>query len=628
MNQAYALLEVKAIEPERRRIRGVASTPELDRQGDVFEPAGATFRNPIPLLFHHDQTQPIGTATLAVTPDGITFEATLPAIAEPGPLKSRVDDAWQCLQAGVISGASLGYRVLSGGVQYLANGARRLTKTEVCELSLVTIPANASATIRLVKSLAAPRRVEKSAMNQTASEHIQNLENKRAAIAARMSDVMKGAADEDRTLNESEATEHDGLAVQVKSIDGDLVRWRELEKMHAVAATRIETSTPAIVRAPVPVVSVKSAAAPGVTFVRSVKALLQAKGDSYRALELGKTYNDPNVELLIKAAVAPGTTTDPAWAGALVTVSNLTNEFIELSRAATILGKVPVRHVPFNTSVPIQTAGGSYKWVGQAKAKPVTKLAFGSASLGMAKAAGIIVLTEELVRSSSPSAEMIVRDDMVKGIAAFLDQQFTDPAVAAVADVSPASITNGAPTAASTNDPEQDLALIVGHHATNNQQLSGVTLIMSESNAYGMGMARGINGDKLFPGVGVNGGNANGLTVVASNTVGALVISVAGQEILLADDGGVSIDVSREASLQMNDAPVNPADPATTSWTSLWQDNLVGLRAERFINWKRATSDAVFYLTAANYLSGGGALAAGTGGSGSSGSGDAKRGHK
>ena len=42
--------------------------------------------------------------------------------------------------------------------------------------------------------------------------------------------------------------------------------------------------------------------------------LIQAKGDTFRAMELGKQYRDPNVDLLVKAAVAPGTTLDPAWA--------------------------------------------------------------------------------------------------------------------------------------------------------------------------------------------------------------------------------------------------------------------------------------------------------------------------
>ena len=47
-----------------------------------------------------------------------------------------------------------------------------------------------------------------------------------------------------------------------------------------------------------------------------------------------------------------------------------------------------------------------------------------------------------------------------------------------------------------------------------------------------------------------------------------------------------TIDASQEASLQMDSAPASPAD-ATTVYVSLWQTNTVGLRAERFVNWKR-----------------------------------------
>ena len=48
----------------------------------------------------------------------------------------------------------------------------------------------------------------------------------------------------------------------------------------------------------------------------------------------------------------------------------------------------------------------------------------------------------------------------------------------------------------------------------------------------------------------------------------------------------------------MDSAPVSPAD-ATTVMVSLWQHNTVGLRAERFANWKRVDANAVKYLTAA-----------------------------
>jgi len=67
--------------------------------------------------------------------------------------------------------------------------------------------------------------------------------------------------------------------------------------------------------------------------------------------------------------------------------------------------------------------------------------------------------------------------------------------------------------------------------------------------------------------------------------------------ILFADDGGVNIDVSREATVEMNTVPTSPIT-ASSVYVSLWQANLIGLRAERFINWKRARTTAVVYTTA------------------------------
>ena len=613
---SHAVLTVKATDGPARRFSGVATTPAVDRAGETLDPLSVRFTNPIPLLLHHDQKQPVGLVWLhPPTADGIRFDAEIPNVDEPGPLRDLLDAVWQSLKAGLIRGASVGLSMLDRAGRSVRRG-QRLIGAEVCELSLVTVPANIHATIDHIKSIDAaflpapglnpsgvserPPLARKGAITMTTQEQITQFENTRAAKIARMGVLMAGATD--TTLPDDDRDEYDGLALDVKGIDEHLVRAREFERLQGATATRIENTTGIVRTTPAPVVSVKSNTPAGMTYVRSVKALLQANGDSYRALEYAKQYRDPNVELLIKAAVAPGNTTDPAWAGALVTVTNLTSEFIALSRAASILGRIPgIRKVPFNVSVPMQTAGGTYKWVGQAKAKPVTKMQFGSTSLGMSKAAGIIVLTEELVRASSPDAETIVRDEMTAGIAAFLDQQFTDPLVNAVADVSPASITFGAPTAASTDNPATDLGMIISHFAANGIPISSVSILMSETNAFAMGYGRNALGGANFPGVGPSGGSANGVNIVASNTVGDKVIGIAARYILLADDGGVSIDVSREASLQMNDAPATPSDPATTVWSSLWQDNLVGLRAERFINWRRAGVNTVYYLTGAAY---------------------------
>ena len=141
---------------------------------------------------------------------------------------------------------------------------------------------------------------------------------------------------------------------------------------------------------------------------------------------------------------------------------------------------------------------------------------------------------------------------------------------------------------------------LINHFTTNNIAVDGVTFIMSASNALSLSFRTNLDGSPEFPGIGINGGSYRGLQFVTSNTAGTNVIALQPALILYADDGGVTIDASREASIQMDSAPASPVD-ATTVLVSLWQMNCVGLRAERFINWKRANANAVKYLTAAAY---------------------------
>ena len=628
MDRAYALLSVKAFDAERRTITGFASTPTPDRRGDVLEPLGASFRNPLPLLLHHDRERPVGRVTLTARPDAIAFEATLPVIAEPGVLRDRVDEAWHSIKAGLITGVSIGFRPLADGVKALASGGMHLLKTEICELSLVTVPANVETTIHTIKSFDAPHlaasgltppgvaglpKIARPPMaKQTTAEHIQNLENKRAACTARMVEILQTGAEDGATLAAEPAAEHDGLAAQVKSLDADLVRWRDLEKMQITTATPVPAAPVLRTNAYAGQVSVKPNVPIGMPFVRQAMALLVCHGNKHEAAEYAKRWDDstPEVSLSLKAAIAPGTTTDATWASPLV--NQMVTDFLELLRPATILGKIPgLRNVPFNCKVPAQTAGGTYGWVGEAKPKPLTKLAFATETLGSTKVAGIIVLTEELVRFSNPSAEERVRQDMIAGIAQFLDAQFIDPAVAAVTGVNPASITNGAPTAAATTNPLADIMALINHFATNNIPVNGLTFILSPANALALSFRSNLDGSPQFPGIGIDGGDYRGLTFITSNTASTNVVALQPSLILYADDGGVTIDASREASLQMDSAPMSPAD-ATAVYVSLFQTNSVALRAERFVNWKRVGTNSVKYLTATAWPSPTGTVASGT----------------
>lgn len=154
MNRAYSVLQTKSIDEEQRVITGIASAPEVDRVGDVVEPLGVTYKNPMPLLWHHRHDKPVGTVEFDMpTVDGVKFTARLPKVEEAGALKDRVDEAWQSIKAGLIRAVSIGFRPLADGMEPIKGGGMRFTKTEVFELSLVTIPACSAAVIQAIKSI-------------------------------------------------------------------------------------------------------------------------------------------------------------------------------------------------------------------------------------------------------------------------------------------------------------------------------------------------------------------------------------------------------------------------------------------------------------------------------------------
>lgn len=153
MDRAYSLLTLKRVSEDERVIEGIATSVQPDRMGDVVEPKGAQFKLPLPLLLHHDSRQPVGHVTDAkVTRDGISVTARIMKMDEPGALKNRLDEAWQSVKAGLIKGLSIGFRPIERSHIEDTNGIR-FTAWEWLELSLVTVPANAEASIMTVRSL-------------------------------------------------------------------------------------------------------------------------------------------------------------------------------------------------------------------------------------------------------------------------------------------------------------------------------------------------------------------------------------------------------------------------------------------------------------------------------------------
>lgn len=303
------------------------------------------------------------------------------------------------------------------------------------------------------------------------------------------------------------------------------------------------------------------------------------------------------VEFLTKAAVNPGTTVEPTFAAPISPLRPLESAIVELARSASLLGKIKrFVPVPFNAAVPVQTLGGTYRWVGQGGPISVGRLSLSSTSLPILTAGGIIVVTQELLRATSEASVKFLRNDLVRGIAQYLDQQLTDPTVAAVANVSPASITNAAPSVGSAGSSAAnaltDIKNLLATYTATNPNTE--TMVMLASPAVAIALAVAANTQTLGP----DGGTLFGVPVATSQAVGARVIVMDPTALWVADDDGLEVTISAQASLEMDTSASSPP-VAGTVLVSLWQHRLVGLKVRRFINWKMARANSVLYTNVA-----------------------------
>ena len=638
-NKAYSILTVNKqyidSETDERVITGIATTPAADRVNDVIVPQGVTFNNPLPLLWQHDHSKPVGTVYFEEpTEQGIKFVARIANIEDEGTLKDRCNEAWQSVKAGLVRGVSIGYRAI-GAIVHIANGGILYTSTEVFELSLVTIPCNSDATIELIKSLdVSASATDKEAVEELINKEVEqtlearqlhdeknkykkvyyknnNKDNNKMKFAEQIKNIKAARADkiksmealvtnEDATLDEAQTAQYETLETEVKSLDAQLKRITDLEKMSASEATEVvETSnsyTPQSFN-----IKTQKEAPKGVGFARIAGVMAATKGNSMQAAEIAKRFsNTPAVAEYFKAK-AVGMTDDEIWGGPLANDTYLKDEFMEMLRPATVFGKIQgFRNVPFNTKITTQTGGTSANWVGEGQIKPKTGMELGSVSLSFAKIAAIVPISDELARFSSPSAELLVRDDLVKAIAARIDDTLFDADQAETKDV-PASLLNDVfaitlDSSKSFVDAVDEAASTIISEFSVYGGYEGAYFVMSEAVAINLGMMKDAMGRPIYEGMqGLinNQRTLFGLPVVTSNsqTISNKVVLMRPSEILVADDGGVDLSVNDSASYTDTNGNL----------VSAWENNLVLIRAERYIRWKKARITAAAYIDLSTY---------------------------
>ena len=657
MNHETALqLVVKDFDEDQRYIKGIATTPTVDRVGDIVDPMGAKFEKEIPLFLDHDTTKRVGRVKLGQpTKKGIPFEAWIPKVSEAGLLKERVDMAWQEVKYGLLQTVSIGFRVLSDAVERIEDGWKYL-QYEIFELSLVPVAAQSEAKIQMFKSAEAPagatlrtsrpvvRLVEPSPLDagksipiiegvdmKTIQQRIADFKAARETEVKALTELVNKSIESGETLNSDEKVKHAEISDRIKEIDEHIKMLQDSEALMVSKATTVavEPGDGAIAKAAavrsnaeVPrIIQLKEKLPPGVEFAIYTKCLAAGKGNPMVAHEIAKAHY-PNMEQLhgvLKAAVVGGTTTLSGFASQLVDYQRMASEFLEYMMPMAVIGKfgtdgIPdVTRVPFNVELSSMTNTGTASWVGEGKAKPVTRQTYANLTLGITKIAAITVLTDELLRLSSPRADVLTRDALAKAVTYRMNYDFLDPAKTASANVSPASITNGATNFAATgtgdaNDIVADMQKALGYFSAANISANSLVWIMPSMMALALATKLNSFGAPQYPSMSMRGGTFGGIPVIVTDyvtsdvTSGSTVVLVSAENILLADDGVILIDASNQVSIEMDGEPTNDATAGTgASLVSMWQTNSTAFRAERWINWRTARTPSVVYITAASW---------------------------
>jgi len=602
---------IKAVEDGgRRRITGIATTPDVDRMGDVVLPAGAKFQLPIPLLWQHDPTYPVGNVVSAkVTSEGIEVEAEF---APEGTLNA-IDNHWAELKAGLVRFFSIGFRALK--TQPGKTGLI-FSEWEWLELSAVTIPANAAAAITAVKAYAVPGRDPSASNHKHAGTAAHPTGHTKMTIAEKIA-ARKAALQANRAqlaaeldadvIDEQRSAEIERLNAEIETDQRELEALERSERnMSASAVAPVTprqvsgTVVPAGVRPSSIIVRAQPKPVQGDLIFKTAAAMVLAHvtrtplGNVLRERYAGNN----ELEHYIRAVSAPADTVTPGWAAELV--AQTTADFIDSLQRDSLYAALTARGIRFTFGrsgkvvVPGRGTTGDLAgdWIGEGAPIPVKQGNITGVTLSPHKLAVISTFTRELAAHSTPQIEALIRQMILEDTANALDKFLFDNVAAG--STRPAGLLNGVtltPSAGSTNaqivtDLKTLLTAITS--AGGGRRLA---FVMNPVHAVGLGMVQSASGDFTYQAE-IQGGNLLGITLITSlNMPVGTVILMDLADFASATGDQPTYDVSDVATLHMESSPTAVAPIVAGDGTaaapvrSLWQTASIGVRMIQDVSW-------------------------------------------
>lgn len=236
-------------------------------------------------------------------------------------------------------------------------------------------------------------------------DKILQLKQKRAELIRQMRVMVQTAETANRAMNEEENTKYVSLRDQAATLADEIVREEELRQL--------ENGLPQN-NGVLAMGQREEEMEPGIRAARYVKAALLASRTRENVTDVIERMYPNDAQL--RAVMTEGVAAD----GGYTVPQNLHNEIIPLLRQTSVTRALGVRELPLpngNLTIVKQTGAANFTWVGENAPIGNSKVTFGNLKLSAKKLAGIIPISNELLRDTSLAADRFVRDEIVSGIA-------------------------------------------------------------------------------------------------------------------------------------------------------------------------------------------------------------------
>lgn len=255
-----------------------------------------------------------------------------------------------------------------------------------------------------------------------ATPQLERLKARRAELLDQLDAINAKVMPEEgdaRDLTEDEQKDWDDLNAQIKALD------RQIERVKFIHQERSSRTQPLPEDENLPRGPPGGSATggeqkypKGIVVARSLRIMAAAKGDVDRAQRIARKWGDEMIARALGSGEGPE--------GGFLVPGQYYDELIELLRPMSVVRAAGAVVLPMvgSLTMPKQTGGSQAEYVGENKDIPSSEPTFGQLTLRERTLAALVPVSNQLIRSSSPRADQVVLNDLIKAIAQREDKGF------------------------------------------------------------------------------------------------------------------------------------------------------------------------------------------------------------